>query len=171
MSRQMTEHAPKLKEITAQGSIRSDPNPSEMNSSVGDTGNLFRGIPEHLPEELTTSLLCARHVRVERIVSRGHSSPAGFWYDQNQHEWVMLLRGVARLQFDDHLLEMHPGDFVHIAAHQKHRLDWTSPDEQTVWLAVFYDCACGENRRTSIAVPIRGDGQRQTVGHSTSLPV
>jgi cupin 2 domain-containing protein len=136
----MTEHASERQEITTAGSIRSVSNSSEMNSSDCDTGNVFLGIPEHLPEELITSLLSGQHIRVDRIVSHGHSSPADFWYDQDQHEWVMVLRGAARLQFQDHLLEMKPGDFVHIPAHQKHRVDWTSPDEQTVWLAVFYDC-------------------------------
>jgi cupin 2 domain-containing protein len=33
---------------------------------------------------------------------------------------------------------MRPGDFVKIPAHQKHRVDWTTPDELTVWLAVWY---------------------------------
>jgi cupin 2 domain-containing protein len=136
----MTDPALEFHEITVPAPTLSDGNSSEMSSSVRDTGNVLLGVPRHLPTELITSLLSAGHVRVERIVSQGHSSPAGFWYDQDEHEWVLVLRGAARLQFEDQSLEMKPGDFVHIPAHQKHRVEWTSPDEQTVWLAVFYDC-------------------------------
>ena len=69
-----------------------------MNSPVK---NLFANIPDELPEELTATLLEADSVRIERIVSHGHASPEGFWYDQPQHEWVVLLSGAARLQFED----------------------------------------------------------------------
>ncbi|VTT96646.1 Cupin domain-containing protein OS=Singulisphaera acidiphila (strain ATCC BAA-1392 / DSM 18658 / VKM B-2454 / MOB10) GN=Sinac_4027 PE=4 SV=1: Cupin_2 [Gemmataceae bacterium] len=99
-------------------------------------GNLFADPPEHLPEELFTTLLDAPGARVERIVSQGHASPDGFWYDQELAEWVVLLKGAARLRFEDRVLDLRPGDFVHIPARQKHRVDWTTPDEATVWLAV-----------------------------------
>ncbi|WP_439625143.1 cupin domain-containing protein [Gemmata sp.] len=101
-------------------------------------GNLFAGMPVELPEELFTTLLAAPGARVERIVSHGHASPDGFWYDQDSHEWVVLLKGAARLRFEDRVVELRPGDFVNIPAHQKHRVDWTAPDEPTVWLAVHH---------------------------------
>ncbi|MEI8071355.1 MAG: cupin domain-containing protein [Planctomycetota bacterium] len=91
-----------------------------------------------IPEELFATLLEDSDVRIERIVSHGHSSPPGFWYDQDQAEWVLVLRGAARLEFDDRVLDMRPGDFVNIPAHQKHRVAWTTPDEPTIWLAVHY---------------------------------
>jgi cupin 2 domain-containing protein len=100
--------------------------------------NLFANLPRDLPEEFFTTLLQAPGVRIERIVSRGHSSPAGFWYDQPEHEWVIVLKGAARLQFEDGALEMGPGDFTDIPAHKKHRVAWTTPDEPTIWLAVHY---------------------------------
>lgn len=100
--------------------------------------NLFAAIPANLRDELSTTLLEAHSVRIERIVSQGQASPAGFWYDQEQHEWVIVLQGAARLQFEDRVLELQPGDFVNIPAHQKHRVEWTTPDEPTIWLAVFY---------------------------------
>jgi cupin 2 domain-containing protein len=100
--------------------------------------NLFADIPPHLPTELFTTLLDAGHIRIERIVSNGDVSPEGFWYDQPQHEWVVLLKGAARLQFEDEQLELRAGDFVNIPAHQKHRVEWTTPAEQTIWLAVHY---------------------------------
>jgi cupin 2 domain-containing protein len=101
--------------------------------------NLFAELPGRLPEELFETLLTRNKVRIERIVSHGHASPAGFWYDQDQHEWVVVLKGAATLQFEDRSLEMRPGDFVNIPAHQKHRVAWTAPDEPTIWLAVHYD--------------------------------
>ena len=102
------------------------------------TANLFADLPAHLPDELFATLLDAADVRIERIVSHGHASPEGFWYDQDQHEWVVVLKGAARLRFEDGTVEMKPGDFVNIPAHRKHRVEWTTPDEPTVWLAVHF---------------------------------
>jgi cupin 2 domain-containing protein len=102
------------------------------------TRNLFTHLPSNLPDELFTTLLEADHLRIERIVSHGHSSPEGFWYDQDQHEWVLVLQGAARLSIEGMVRELKPGDYINIPAHQKHRVEWTTPDELTVWLAVFY---------------------------------
>ncbi len=97
--------------------------------------NLFVDIPPDLPDELFTTLLDAAEIRIERIVSHGHASR---WFDQDQHEWVVVLKGAARLRFEDETVEMKPGDFMNIPAHKRHRVEWTTPDEPTVWLAVFY---------------------------------
>ena len=110
----------------------------------GDRGreavkNAFDDLPQHLPKELVQALLSAAHVRIERIISHGHASPAGFWYDHDKHEWVMVLKGAARLRFEDAAVEMRPGDFINIPAHTKHRVEWTAPDEPTVWLGVIYE--------------------------------
>ena len=102
------------------------------------TANLFADLPAHLPDELISTLLDAADVRIERIVSHGHASPEGFWYDQPQAEWVIVLKGAARVQFEAGTVEMKPGDFMNIPAHKKHRVDWTTPDEPTVWLAVHF---------------------------------
>jgi cupin 2 domain-containing protein len=102
--------------------------------------NLFSAIPAILPGELIETLTKARHIRIERIVSQGHASPAGFWYDQEQHEFVIVLKGAARLRFEDEEpVELIAGDFLEIPAHRRHRVEWTTPDEPTIWLAVFYD--------------------------------
>ena len=102
--------------------------------------NLFADFPAKLAEEFFTMLLKPPTCRfIERIVSHGHSSPPGFWYDQDQHEWVIVLKGAARLRFDDEIVEMKPGDFLNIpAGTKKHRVEWTTSDEPTVWLAVHY---------------------------------
>jgi len=100
---------------------------------------LFADLPTDLPEELVEALAETKHVRIERIVSTGHASPDGFWYDQNEAEWVIILKGEAKLLFDgdDEPFHLRPGDYINIPAHRKHRVEWTTPDEPTVWLAVF----------------------------------
>jgi cupin 2 domain-containing protein len=103
-------------------------------------GNLFHDIPRNLPEELLTRIASSPTMRIERIVSTGHITPDGEWYDQDADEWVMVLKERARLGFDDGRsdLEMAPGDHVMIPAHCRHRVLWTSEDEPTIWLAVHY---------------------------------
>lgn len=101
--------------------------------------NIFSSIPADLPNELTETLVQANHVRIERIVSQGHASPEGFWYDQEENEFVLLIQGKARLRFEDSVVEMKPGDWIEIPARSKHRVEWTTPDERTVWLVVFYE--------------------------------
>ena len=103
------------------------------------TTNLFADFPSNLREELVKVLAFGAAVRIERIVSHGHASPDDFWYDQDQHEWVVVLKGAATLRFEDETVEMKPGDFLNIPAHRRHRVEWTTPDEPTVWLAVFYE--------------------------------
>jgi cupin 2 domain-containing protein len=101
--------------------------------------NLFADLPSEIPDELIETLQQAETVRIERIVSLGHASPPDFWYDQPENEWVVVLRGAARLRFEDDVIELEPGDSINIPAHKKHRVDWTTPDGPTVWLAVFYE--------------------------------
>lgn len=100
--------------------------------------NIFANVPAQLPEELTEVLVQSPRVRIERIVSHGHASPAGFWYDQAEHEFVLLLQGAARLRYEDSEQELRPGDWVHLPAHCRHRVEGTAPHETTIWLAIFY---------------------------------
>ena len=102
--------------------------------------NLFASVPFGFPEELVSILAQNRHVRIERIVSSGHASPEGFWYDQPEHEWVILLQGSAELLLagDKKSRQLIPGSYLLIPAHQKHRVESTSQTEATVWLAVFF---------------------------------
>jgi cupin 2 domain-containing protein len=109
-----------------------------ISQSDDDSGNLFVGLPEPLPDELFTTVVDSANVRIERIVSHGHASPDGFWYDQDHDEWVVVLKGAARLRFEDETIDMKPGDFLNLPAHKKHRLEWTTADEPTIWLAVHY---------------------------------
>jgi cupin 2 domain-containing protein len=107
-----------------------------MLSPVG--GNLFAELAEPLAEEQTTALLATPHVRIERIVSTGQASPPGHWYDQDGPEWVILLRGSAAILFEGENAPrlLAPGDYLHIPAHARHRVERTAPDQPTVWLAV-----------------------------------
>lgn len=104
----------------------------------GESGNLLEQLPATLPQELVQTLLTADGVRIERIVSHGHTSPQDFWYDQSDDEWVLILSGAAQLQFEGGTVTLKPGDYLNIPAHRKHRVAWTTPDEPTIWLAVWY---------------------------------
>ena len=99
----------------------------------------MRDLPDARAGEVTDTLLDVPGLRIERIVSRGQASPPGFWYDQAEAEFVLLLAGAARLRFADEEADrlLGPGDWVEIAAHRRHRVEWTDPDQATVWLAVF----------------------------------
>ena len=102
--------------------------------------NLLSPLPDAGAAERVDTLLTRPGLRIERIVSWGQASPPGFWYDQPEAEWVLVLAGAARLRFEDEAEArvLGPGDWVDIAPHRRHRIDWTDPTVATVWLAVFY---------------------------------
>ena len=116
--------------------------PRIVQMPAGMPTNLFADLPETLSEELLETLFATGQVRIERIVSTGHASPDGFWYDQREHEWVVVLQGNATLEIVDNgntvARNMSPGDHVLLRARQKHRVVSTAPDQPTVWLAVFF---------------------------------
>ncbi len=103
-------------------------------------GNVFEDVPAEIPEEIIREIFSAENVRIERIISKGHSSPENFWYDQQESEWIILLRGRAKLKFIDKSspVELKEGDYLNIPSHLKHRVEWTDPVIETIWLAVFY---------------------------------
>ena len=102
------------------------------------TPNLFAGIPAQLPAELIDVLWRAGPARVERIVSRGHATRPGEWFDQDTDEWVVLLTGAAGLRIDGQsdVVTLRPGDHLVLPARLRHRVEWTAADVETVWLAV-----------------------------------
>lgn len=102
--------------------------------------NLFENIPANLDGEVFETLLKAAGVRVERIISTGQASPEGFWYDQKESEWVLVVAGAARLQIEgEQPVELGAGDYMNLPAGCRHRVDWTDEEQQTVWLAIFYE--------------------------------
>jgi cupin 2 domain-containing protein len=102
--------------------------------------NIFSDIPEHLPNELFESILKKGGIEIERIVSKGHITAAGEWYDQNWDEWVMLLQGQATLVFqvDAETVLLKAGDYLLIPAHCRHRVEWTDASVETIWLAIHW---------------------------------
>lgn len=105
--------------------------------------NLFRDLPVG-PEaqERIERVLTRPGLRVERIVSTGQASPPGFWYDQAEHEWVLLLRGRAQLSVDtpdgQQAVCLTPGDSLELPAHCRHRVEATCADPPTLWLALYW---------------------------------
>lgn len=102
--------------------------------------NLLDDLPDARAGEVAETLAAAPGMRIERIVSLGQASPPGFWYDQKEGEFIVLLGGAARLRFADEGEDrvLGPGDCLDIAPHRRHRVQWTDPARPTVWLAVFY---------------------------------
>jgi cupin 2 domain-containing protein len=102
--------------------------------------NLLHDLPNARAAEISEALATRPGLRIERITSLGQASPAGFWYDQDETEWVLLLAGGARLRFADEpeARPLGPGDWLEIAAHRRHRVEWTDPARPTIWLAVFH---------------------------------
>jgi cupin 2 domain-containing protein len=101
--------------------------------------NIFDLIPATLKDELFEELISKDSLKIERIVSRGHATPEHEWYDQRSNEWVILLQGEAILSFlNENDVRLKAGDYINIPAHKKHKVSWTKPDENTVWLAVHY---------------------------------
>jgi len=109
------------------------------NMSVSD--RIWSDLPSFpQKEEIIEEIFFHEHVRIERIMSSGQVSPEGFWYDQNENEWLILLSGAAEitLQSPAKIIKLKSGESYFIAAHLKHRISWTHPEAPTLWLAVFF---------------------------------
>jgi len=102
--------------------------------------SLLKEVPRDLPDELIEVLACSESIRIERIISRGHRSPDGAWYDQEANEFVLLVRGRAGLSIEgeDDTVVLEEGDYVTLRAHVRHRVEWTDSERETIWLAVHY---------------------------------
>lgn len=103
-----------------------------------EIGHFYKGIREGRETECFDLLHDIDGVRIERIVSFGQATSAGEWYDQDETEWVILLRGAATILFegDTEPVRLQPGDHLLISPHRRHRVEWTDPAQQSVWLAV-----------------------------------
>ena len=101
--------------------------------------NLFDNIPSDLSDEFFEDIVVSDKVRIERIVSNGHTSPDEGWYDQSQNEWVIVIKGRAQLTFENgNVVNLHAGSHINIPKHTKHKVSYTDTEDITVWLAVFY---------------------------------
>lgn len=106
--------------------------------------NLLTPLPEAAKnngQETFVDLLSRPGLRIERIISSGQASPPDFWYCQPQGEWVLVVQGKAGLQLENESQErvLRAGDFVNIPAQCRHRVNWTSTVQPTIWLAVHYE--------------------------------
>jgi len=107
---------------------------------MSDAKNILADIPAQLPQELFTSLLQNEQLHIERIVSRGHANAIDEWYDQAHNEWLILIQGEAILEFagQTEFKTLQTGDYLLIPAHCRHRVEWTDPDINSIWLAVHF---------------------------------
>jgi len=111
---------------------------SRLKASICKPRNFFENLPKQIRREIFPVIARAEQVEMERIVSRGHCSPPGSWYDQDFDEWVLLLRGAAILRFEGSRtrVRLKEGDYLLIPAHRRHRVEWTRPKKPTIWLTI-----------------------------------
>ena len=104
------------------------------------SSNIYSDIPKELPNELFEKIIQNGSFHLERIISKGHSTPKGKWYDQNEEEWVIVFKGSAGISIEGEaeIVVLKPGDYIHLPANLKHRVEWTDPTTETVWLALYY---------------------------------
>lgn len=106
---------------------------------VKSPNSIFGNIPADIPDEILEVLVESEQLTIERIISRGHTSPETGWYDQDRHEWVILLQGSATIDYvDGSSVDLQPGDYQNIPCHVKHRVSRTSANPVAIWLAVHY---------------------------------
>jgi cupin 2 domain-containing protein len=102
-------------------------------------GNLFSSLPADLEREVYEELVRSGNVRIERILSKGHTAPDEGWFDQSENEWVVVLEGSGTILFENgNEVTLRKGDHITIPSHARHKVTWSDPNEVTVWLAVFY---------------------------------
>lgn len=101
--------------------------------------NIFELVPADISDELFENIVSSASMRIERIISKGHASPASGWYDQDEHEWVIVLKGEAKIEIENQaLVHLVSGSYLNIPAHTRHKVSWTAPDTETIWLAIYY---------------------------------
>lgn len=107
-----------------------------MSASIN---NIFELVPDDISNELFENIVSSENVRIERIISKGHASPESGWYDQDEHEWVIVLKGEAKIEIDNQAtVHLVSGSYLNIPAHTRHKVSWTYPHTETIWLAVYY---------------------------------
>ena len=102
------------------------------------TNNIFDSIPENFKKEIIENIYVKQNLVIERIISNGQATPTGQWYDQNKDEWLILMQGDATILLEDNhqLINLTAGDYLLIPAHTRHRVEWTRPNFNTIWLAM-----------------------------------
>lgn len=100
--------------------------------------NIFFNLPDAGKREAFKVLFKSRNLKIERIVSKGQATPESTWFKEKTGEWVILLKGKARLVFKNNkeTFILKPGDYIYIPANTSHRVAWTNLKQKTVWLAI-----------------------------------
>ena len=101
--------------------------------------SILKDIPKDLKDEFFEDILVSENLQIERIVSYGHTSPKEGWHNQNKNEWVILIDGEAIISFkDSDDIKLKKGDYLNIERNVEHKVSWTKPKSETIWLAIFY---------------------------------
>ncbi len=142
-SQHKTDQSDKTQQVSASTSAPTAALAAESQTKTPKLNNLFQQLPQDQSQEQFEALLTQPGVKLERIVSNGQSTPEGEWYDQAWDEWVMILQGEAGLLIEgQQTLQMRPGDSILLPAHCRHRVEWTSPEQTTIWLALHLGDGC-----------------------------
>ena len=103
-------------------------------------GNIFSNSEAASKEEIFNTLFSGKNINIEQIISSGQISPEEGWYDQQKNEWIVLLEGEAKLEFENkQIKQLKKGDYLLIAAHCKHKVIYTSVQPKCIWLTVFFE--------------------------------
>lgn len=101
--------------------------------------NIFSQIPNSLKDEIFEDIVSSKNIKIERIISDGHTSPKEGWHESDKNEWVIVLQGNAILSYEQEKdVVLKAGDYINIPALKKHKVSFTSKSEKTIWLAVYY---------------------------------
>jgi len=101
--------------------------------------NIFKNSVKNFDEEIFENILSKKNIKIEKIISHGQTSPKEGWYDQDNDEWVIVLKGEAVVSFENKSdVRLKKGDYINIPAHTKHKVLWTLPEDETIWLAIHY---------------------------------
>jgi len=101
--------------------------------------NIYQNIPQRTDDEFFENLVNKDGIKIQRIVSQGHTSPKSGWYVQKDNEWVIVIEGEAVITYENgDKLNLQKGDYINIPAFTKHKVSWTDPDIKTIWVAVHY---------------------------------
>lgn len=101
-----------------------------------ETFNLLSNIPLSSNQEIFETITQNNNIKIERIISYGQTTAKDYWYNQEDDEFVVIIKGNAKITYEDgEIFDLKKGDSLYIKAHQKHQVTYTS--NPTIWLAIF----------------------------------
>lgn len=94
--------------------------------------NIFEQELYDKENEVLDTLFENKKIKIERILSSGQISER---YDQEEDEWVILLKGESKIEMEGRIIHLSKGDHLYIPAHSKHKVIYSS--RECMWLCVF----------------------------------